>query len=180
MNIQFKKLATITILSMSLCLGLISCDKGDDGTNEEQIEQMGQGDGYGDNNGDPLDLSGNFSVKINDIAFVPTELLAVESGFEESMYIEVTDGSNKIIMVIQEDLSPGIYTFGDTISTSVVVDGFPEFSNINPTGTLTITTHDLVNNIFIGTFSFKVESVYHNSTITLTDGEFDFVYIQGT
>ncbi|GEQ85268.1 hypothetical protein ULMS_07760 [Patiriisocius marinistellae] len=183
MNISIKKFVKIIMISMSLCLLVTSCSKSDEGVAaEEPMNQDGNGDANGGNGdgGNPIDLSGNFSVLINNNAFVPTEIIAVKSANEESMSIEVRDDTNFIRLIIQEDLSVGTHVFGETVVTSVVIDGFPEFSNINPTGTLTITAHDLTNNILVGTFSFTVESVYHNSTITLTDGEFNFVYIQGT
>ncbi|MGJ8664928.1 MAG: DUF6252 family protein [Patiriisocius sp.] len=188
MNIQFKKLATITILSMSLCLGLTSCNKSDDAIIEEQ---MGQGDG--DDDGNPIDLSANFSASIDGETFIPTEVTASKIAIDNQVGLTIgaTNGDKYLLSIVVQagqdlsiiSLDPGTYDF-DNNSYALLVKTNPDDSQVYTTtiidggsGTFTIASHNRAAKTISGTFNFVSTNVDNTVDFNVTNGAFDITYI---
>jgi len=193
MNINFRKLATITVLSMTLCLGLTSCSGSDDDSGTE--EQMSQGDGDGDGSGgdNPIDLSGNFSAIIDGETFIPNEVTAskITIDNEIGLTLGATDGDKYLFSIVIRaasnstipSLDPGTYNF-DNNAYSIVVktnaDGSQAYTSTivdGGSGTFTITSHDRVAKTISGSFAFVSTNVDNNIDFNVTNGAFNMEYI---
>lgn len=87
------------------------------------------------------------------------------------------DGSQNFGLTLGDSLTPGTYTMGPGLSARMVhTDDNYATSYISDPGTLTIASHDTVNNKISGTFSCTLTRTSPASTKAVTNGEFNIQY----
>lgn len=116
-----------------------------------------------------------FYFKVDGVAFNPTSS-SWQNAAGTIMY-NVYDGTQTYSLSIWDTLMPGNYTMGYGQPTRFFhTDDNYATSYISDPGTLTIVSHDTVNNRISGTFNCTLTRSNPASTKAVTNGEFNFQY----
>jgi len=91
----------------------------------------------------------------------------VKNKKDEWFFIYVTEGFIGVGNYYLNNIKPGIAFYNNFINH------YDFQTDSNFTGNIIITTYDIQNRIFAGTFSFFAHSQTSDSTISITDGRFD-------
>ena len=121
--------------------------------------------------------SNTFTVKINNVNWVPDLILGNSSGGYIDIEASNTAGDKSILLSMPDNITPGVYTLDGT----GVVDAY-YFPNIATAatasaGTLNITSHNFSTNTIVGTFNFNAVDISGgSSTYSITNGAFTVNY----
>lgn len=115
-----------------------------------------------------------FSVKLDGQNYVSTKIYGYKATGLVTLFAE--SGTKKLRLLFDIDQAVGTYQM-HAIQTPIgqyIPDGASYF--LSDTGTVTISTHDLLNKIIKGTFSFSAKLDGNSTVYNFTDGSFDIKY----
>ncbi len=100
---------------------------------------------------------------------------------QSRLIVSGEDGAQteKIQMSMPMDIAPGTYDIGNSSVPNLEGQYNPLFSNVMhsaTSGTLTITTNDMVNKMIIGTFNFETPGLDGNGVFSINSGSFRASY----
>ena len=118
-----------------------------------------------------------FSATVNGANYVATNVTGIDMMGNISI-IGRRGNIENIAINVPNNITPGTYSmsFMGTYNGMYTIDNSGMGSFMSDTGSITISSHDTVNNKIIGTFNFNAGSLFSDDEYSITNGTFSVEY----